>query len=95
MKYKKLRFASGFHVMFGNRHAQGAEMVIAPGESEGGPGNRHRGADQWLNVVSRNGIAIVGRTRRRLDPATYAERLRAAGLHPKRGTAGGRASLKT
>jgi mannose-6-phosphate isomerase-like protein (cupin superfamily) len=66
MRYKKLRFGAGFHVMFGNRRAQAAEMVIAPGKSEGGAGNRHRGADQWLYVVSGNGIEIVGRKRRRL-----------------------------
>ena len=31
----------------------------APGDSEGGPDNRHRGADQWLYVVSGTGAAIV------------------------------------
>ena len=34
-------------------------MVIAPGDSEGGPQNRHRGADQWLFVVAGTGDAIV------------------------------------
>ena len=34
-------------------------MVLAPGDSEGGPDNRHRGADQWLYVVSGTGAAIV------------------------------------
>lgn len=36
-------------------------MVINPGGAEGGPGNRHRGADQWLYVVAGRGIALVGR----------------------------------
>ena len=36
-------------------------MVIAPGDCEGGPDNRHRGADQWLFVVSGNGSATVNR----------------------------------
>ena len=36
-------------------------MVIAPGEAEGGPDNNHRGADQWLFVVSGRGVAKVGR----------------------------------
>jgi len=36
-------------------------MVIAPGDCEGGPDNRHRGADQWLFVLAGNGTAIVGR----------------------------------
>jgi hypothetical protein len=48
MQRKKLRFGAGFRVALGNRASQAAEMVIRPGKSEGGPGNRHRGADQWL-----------------------------------------------
>ena len=34
-------------------------MTLAPGENEGGPENRHRGADQWLFVESGKGVAIV------------------------------------
>lgn len=34
-------------------------MALAPGDSEGGPDNRHRGADQWLFVQSGTGVAIV------------------------------------
>jgi hypothetical protein len=34
-------------------------MVIVPGDSEGGPKNRHGGADQWLLVVAGTGTAIV------------------------------------
>jgi len=56
---KQLGFGRGFRVAFANRHAQAAEMVIAPGDAEGGPGNRHRGADQWLYVVSGRGTARV------------------------------------
>ena len=59
MKQKKLRFGVGFRVAFGNRRGQAAEMVLPPGDSEGGPGNRHRGADQWLYVISGTGAAIV------------------------------------
>jgi len=59
MKRKKLRFGIGFRVALGNRRSQAAEMVIKPGDSEGGPGNRHRGADQWLYVVSGKGIARI------------------------------------
>lgn len=39
-------------------------MVIAPGGSEGGADNRHRGADQWLFVVAGSGLAILGGRRR-------------------------------
>src|SRR5262249_31445539 len=34
-------------------------MTLAPGKTEGGPENRHRGADQWLFVVSGTGEAVV------------------------------------
>ena len=43
----------------GNRASQAAEMVLAPGGAEGGSDNRHRGADQWLYVVSGTGRATV------------------------------------
>jgi len=59
MKHKRFRFGPGFRVAFDVRRVQAAEMVIAPGDSEGGPDNRHRGADQWLYVVSGTGLAIV------------------------------------
>lgn len=59
MRKKHLRFGRGFRVAFSNRRAQAAEMVLEPGKSEGDPGNRHRGADQWLFVQSGTGVAIV------------------------------------
>jgi mannose-6-phosphate isomerase-like protein (cupin superfamily) len=59
MRSRTLRFGKGFRVGFEVRKAQAAEMVIAPGGSEGGPDNRHRGADQWLFVVSGSGVASV------------------------------------
>ena|SRR5438105_7924350 len=66
MKRKLLRFGKGFHVVFGNARAQAAQMVIAPGKSEGGATNRHRGADQWLFVVSGAGVATINHRRYRL-----------------------------
>lgn len=59
MRSKQLQFGTGFRVAFDVRLAQAAEMVIPPGGSEGGGDNRHRGADQWLYVVSGTGVAIV------------------------------------
>jgi mannose-6-phosphate isomerase-like protein (cupin superfamily) len=59
MRRKHLRFGEGFRVIFGNARAQAAEMVIPPGDAEGDPRNRHRGADQWLFVVSGRGRAWV------------------------------------
>ena len=38
-------------------------MVLAPGDGEGSGDNRHRGADQWVYVVSGTGRATVNRKR--------------------------------
>ena len=59
MQHKKLRFGNDFKVAFANAHGQAAEMVIAPGDSEGDAKNRHRGADQWLFVLSGSGVALI------------------------------------
>jgi mannose-6-phosphate isomerase-like protein (cupin superfamily) len=59
MKRRTLRFGKGFRVVFGNGRAQAAEMVIPPGDSEGGADNRHHGADQWLFVVAGTGTARI------------------------------------
>ena len=59
MRRKTLRFGHGFRVAHTAAGLQAAEMVIAPGGAEGGPDNRHRGADQWLFVVSGTGLARV------------------------------------
>ena len=59
MQIRQLRFEEGFTVACGNGRAQAATMVIAPGDAEGGPDNRHRGADQWLYVVAGAGAATV------------------------------------
>jgi mannose-6-phosphate isomerase-like protein (cupin superfamily) len=66
MKHIQLRLQSSFKVVLGNNRSQAAEMVLPPGQSEGGPDNRHRGADQWLFVVSGSGQAIVNRHRYKL-----------------------------
>ena len=70
MKLKRLKFTKGFRVIPGNRNAQAAEMVIPPGESEGDPRNRHRGADQWLYVVDGRGEALVKNRRYKLAART-------------------------
>jgi mannose-6-phosphate isomerase-like protein (cupin superfamily) len=66
MKKKTLRFGKGFKVLMGNRRVQAAQMVIAPDGSEGGPKNRHRGADQWLLVVGGMGTATINGRRHAL-----------------------------
>jgi mannose-6-phosphate isomerase-like protein (cupin superfamily) len=67
MRKKQLRFGAGFRVVPGNRASQAAEMVLAPGDSEGGSDNRHRGADQWLYVLSGRGEALVSGKRHALS----------------------------
>lgn len=92
MKRKTLRFGKGFRVAFGNRRSQAAEMVLAPGDAEGGADNRHRGSDQWLYVAAGEGTAIVGGKRYRLQPGTLLLVERRA-RHEIRNT--GRAPLRT
>ena len=59
MKRKQLRLRKQFAVVLGNDRSQAAEMVLAPGGSEGDSDNRHRGADQWLLVVAGKGRATI------------------------------------
>jgi mannose-6-phosphate isomerase-like protein (cupin superfamily) len=70
MKHTPVRLRSKFSVLVGNKHSQAAEMVLPPGESEGGPDNRHRGADQWLFVVEGRGTATINGHRYSLQPHT-------------------------
>jgi mannose-6-phosphate isomerase-like protein (cupin superfamily) len=66
MPRQQLRFGEGFSVGLRNKRAQSATMVIAPGDCEGGPDNKHVGADQWLFVLAGKGEAILGRQRHSL-----------------------------
>src|SRR5438445_7868268 len=70
MQRKIIRLGEGFRVALGNRRSQAAEMVLAPGDSEGGPDNRHRGSDQWLFVLAGAGLAIVNGKRLPLRAGT-------------------------
>jgi mannose-6-phosphate isomerase-like protein (cupin superfamily) len=70
MQHKQLRLAKDFKITVGNRRSQCAEMTLPPGESEGGPDNKHRGSDQWLLVVSGKGVAIVKKQRVQLQAGT-------------------------
>src|SRR5438270_10659258 len=70
MKRKHQRFGEGFRVVPGNRRSQAAQMTLAPGDSEGGPDNRHRGCDQWLFVVAGTGSATVNGKRYALRAET-------------------------
>ena len=46
------------------------EMVLNPAQSEGSARNRHRGADQWLFVVSGNGVAKINGQNYSIKPGT-------------------------
>ena len=70
MDHKHLQFGQGFRVVLGDEHSQAAQMTLAPGATEGGPDNYHRGADQWLFVVSGSGVATINRRRYLLRPST-------------------------
>jgi mannose-6-phosphate isomerase-like protein (cupin superfamily) len=70
MQHKHLQFGEGFRVVLGDENSQAAQMTLAPGDYEGGPDNRHRGAAPWLFVVSGAGQAKVERQRIELREGT-------------------------
>jgi mannose-6-phosphate isomerase-like protein (cupin superfamily) len=92
MQHKHLQFGHGFRVVLGDEHSQAAQMTLGPGESEGGPGNWHRGADQWLYVVSGTGVAVVNGDRVDLRAGTLVL-IQRSDEHEIRNTGGG--PLKT
>lgn len=58
MKHVEVRVKPGFNVLAETKQSQAATMAIKPGDSEGGPENKHH-ADQWLYVMSGEGEAVV------------------------------------
>jgi mannose-6-phosphate isomerase-like protein (cupin superfamily) len=92
MKKKQLRLTKGFRIAIQTRRSQAAEMVLAPGDSEGDPTNKHKGSDQWLFVIAGRGTAFINGKRLGLAPGTllFIER---GDRHEIRNT--GRALLKT
>jgi mannose-6-phosphate isomerase-like protein (cupin superfamily) len=59
MKVTHVNFKRDWRLIKGTKRSQAAEMVISPGDGEGGPNNTHKGSDQWLYVVHGKGEAIV------------------------------------
>ena len=92
MKHEQLQFRKGFRVSVGNKQSQGAVMVLGPGACEGGPDNRHRGADQWVVVTEGTGVAIVNGHKLALKTGTLVL-IEAGDTHEIRNT--GRGLLKT
>ena len=70
MEKVEVDFGRDFAVLAGNGRAQAAVMVLGAGETTGGPDNRHRGSDQWLYVVSGEGVATVAGRREALRAGT-------------------------
>lgn len=70
MRTAQLDFEASFHLGLTGARAQVATMTLAPGESTGGPDNRHVAADQWLYVVSGEGEAVVEGEAHALRPGT-------------------------
>lgn len=60
----------GFEVIATTPRAQAATMILAPGESTGGPDNRHAASDQWLYVTGGRGYAVVEGQRVALETGT-------------------------
>ena len=92
MQHKHLQFGRGFRVVLGDDRSQAAQMTLGPGQTEGGPDNRHRGADQWLFVVEGEGEAIVEGERVELRAGTLVL-IQRGETHEIRNT--GREPLKT
>jgi mannose-6-phosphate isomerase-like protein (cupin superfamily) len=67
---KQLSFRTGFHVAVTRGRFQAATMNLVPGGKEGGPANKHKGADQWLLVVEGTGKAIIAGRSQALKPGT-------------------------
>ena len=59
MQRTLVQYPKGFHVLISGSRSQAASMVIEPGGHEGGPDNRHQGANQWLYVESGKGEAAI------------------------------------
>jgi hypothetical protein len=45
MQHKRLRFGEGFRTVLGDDRSQAAQMPLGPGDTAGGPDDRHEGAD--------------------------------------------------
>lgn len=63
-------YGRGFEVLLGNERAQAAQMVIEQGGVEGGPGSHHEKSDQWLFVISGEGVAVVNGKEIKLKPGS-------------------------
>lgn len=70
MQHMTIAPTSGFEVLITTERSQAAIMVLASGESTGGPTNRHAASDQWLYITAGRGYAVVDGRRVRLEPGS-------------------------
>lgn len=62
--------SDAFDVVGGTERSQAATMTLDPGQSTGGPENRHPDSDQWCYVVSGKGSAVVDGESHSLEPGS-------------------------
>ncbi|CAN5901973.1 cupin domain-containing protein [soil metagenome] len=62
--------ADFFEVLTGTNRSQAATIALAPGQSTGGPDNRHARSDQWLYVLAGVGTGVVAGCEVELRPGT-------------------------
>ena len=70
MRTIDIRKSAGFELLACTRRSQAASMALEPGETVGGPDNRHEDSDQWLFVLSGTGKAVVEGVETRLSPGS-------------------------
>jgi len=70
MKLLQIEPGSGFRVLTSTSRSQVATMVLGAGTSTGGPDNQHAHSDQWLYVLSGEGVATVNREEHELKPGS-------------------------
>jgi mannose-6-phosphate isomerase-like protein (cupin superfamily) len=89
MDKKDVAFGGDWTALMNNEHALAATMTLEPGETEGGPRNRHPANDQWVLVHAGEGVAVVEGQEHALRPGTLlridrgeAHELRNSGREP-------------
>jgi mannose-6-phosphate isomerase-like protein (cupin superfamily) len=67
VKLTEIDMQVGFRLLAGTDRSQAATMVLSPGQSTGGPDNRHPRSDQWLFVILGRGKVLVEDEERDLE----------------------------
>lgn len=71
MKKLTIKPEAGFEVLARTDRAEIATMVLDPGETTGGPDNKHDEGDQWMYVLSGSGQVEVGHETVDLAPGDF------------------------